>query len=110
MIGKGLVQCWAADLDHLKSLRGFEHTVTDLGWLQDAISGVKHEGRSLVLVDHLYPSRLAEDHLEPHPVIVDVIRYWAAFWNADMRGDKTPSQAAGDEVTILHACPTGCPR
>src|SRR3954469_5530294 len=103
------MNCGAADLDDLEAGRGFENAVTDLRRLQDAVTGVHHERRALIFIDHPHPSGFAEDHLEAHTVVVHIIRYLAARWDLDMRGDKAPTQPARDEVAVIHSGAAGVP-
>src|SRR5208283_1325748 len=56
VIGTRLVHRRTADLDDLQPRRGLEYLVTNLRRLERAVTGVHHEGRSLVLVHHLDPS------------------------------------------------------
>jgi len=66
--------------------------------------------RSLVKVENLqiarltptFPSRFAENHLKPHAVVVHVIRHRPSVRDANVRSDVAASQAAGEQVTILH--------
>src|SRR5215472_7200735 len=70
--------------------------------LENAIAGVHYERRTLVFIDHLHPSRSAENHLKPHAVIVHVIRHRTAVRDANVRSDEAAAEAAGDQVAILH--------
>src|SRR6266487_2357410 len=79
VISEGLVNSGTADLDDLKSRRGFQHAVADLWRLQDTVPGVHHKGRSLIFIDHAHPSGFAEDHLEADAMIVHVVRDLTAF-------------------------------
>jgi len=102
-VAVGLVDGGAAELHHLGAGRRFEHPVADLGRLQHAVAGVQDEGLALVLVDQPDPARLAEDHLEPDPVVVHVVRHRPAGRKQDVGGHEAPVQTRGDQVAVEHA-------
>jgi len=103
MVGDGLVNGRAADLDHLEPRRSFEHPVADLRRLQHAIAGLEQEGLPLVLIDEARPALAAIDHLEADLVEMDIVGDRPAVGDADMRGDEAPAEAARDQIAILHA-------
>src|SRR3954463_1561529 len=103
MVSPRLMHRGAADLDHIEPRRRFKNPVPDPRWLQDAVSRLHQEWRALVLVDHAHPSRLAEDHLKAHAMIVHIVRHLATRGNLDVRSDKASAQATGNQVAILHA-------
>ena len=103
MVGDGLVNGGAADLDHLEPGRGLQHPMADLRRLQHAIAGLEQEGLALILIDEARPALAAIDHLEADLVEMDVVGHRPAFGDADMGGDEAPAEAARNQIAILHA-------
>ena len=73
MVGDGLVDGGAADLDHLEPRRRLQHPVADLRRLQHAVAGLEQEGLPLVLIDEARPALAAIDHLEADLVEMDIV-------------------------------------
>src|SRR3954447_7454571 len=109
MVSPRLVHCWTADLDDLKSRRSFQHSMPDLRRLQDAVSRLHHEWRALIFVHYTHPPCLAEDHLEAHAMVVNVIGYLATCGDLDVRSNEAPAHATGDEVAVVHSSASRAP-
>jgi len=85
--------------------RTFQYPMADVRWLQDGVPSFQPERRTLILIDHVHPSPVAEDHLKSNVVMMDVVRYRSAVGDGDVRGDEPATQTVGDEVAIHHARP-----
>jgi hypothetical protein len=80
-----------------------------VGRLQYTISGLQHERRALIFVNHSYPAAVAVDHLKIDIMMVHVVGHRPTVRNPDVRRDESATPAIGDKVTVLHAGPAGAP-
>lgn len=90
------------NLNDLQIVARLQHTVADLGWLDDTVTRGQNERIPLVLVHEPHPSMAAEDQLEADGVVVHFVRHRTSVGNADVRGYDGAAQTAGNEVAIMH--------
>ena len=97
-------------LEHLEARRALQHAVADVRRLQHGVAGVHRERLALVLVDDAHPAAHAVDDLEPHVVVVHVVRHRPAVGDRDVRGDEPPALPLGQQVAVDHPGPPGVRR
>lgn len=103
MVDGGDVLCRHTYLDHLQLIRRLKHTVPDLRRLGHTITGIENEWLTLVFVDKPYPALVAIDQLKPDHVIVHHVRHRPAGRNANVRRNDAATEAAWNEVAVMHA-------
>jgi len=99
----------ATHFDHLHVVRTFENAVAYMGWLQNAISGLKDERGTLIFVNYAYPAAVAVDHLEFDIMVVHVIRHRPTVRDANVRRNESATPAIRNQIAVLHAGPPGLP-
>jgi hypothetical protein len=107
MIDMGLVFGGATHFDYFHVVGTLENTVANVGRLQDAVPGFHDKRWTLVFVHDFDPAAVAVNHLKTDVMMMDIVRYRSALWNADVRRDQVAAKATGNQVTVLH---TGTPR
>src|SRR5262245_19070789 len=110
VIGLSFILRRTSDLNDLKAGGGFQHTMANLRRLQNAITNLEREGRSLVFVNHSRPARFTVNHLEERFVVMNVILRLAAVEDANVRGYETPAEPSRNQIAVLHARPPHIPR
>ena len=102
MVRVGRVHCRRADLNDLQPGRAFEHTMPDLGRLDDQVALAHHKWLTTVLIDDADPTAPHIDDLQRNAVVVDPVGDRSAFRDRDMGCDVPPAETTRDQIAIEH--------
>src|SRR5262249_10794747 len=99
-----------SDLNDLKASGGFQHAMANLRRLQNAITSLEREGRTLVFVNHKRPAYFTVNHLKERLLVMHIVRRLSAVEDANVRGYKTSAEPPRNQLAVSHIRPPHIPR